>query len=78
MARKNKNITGYIGSIAIYRGTDIHFDHYLKEQIGASWWDIRDDLYESGYSALEVSDYRDSLLADFKKLAANNGLRPII
>ena len=73
--RKDKRITGYIGEIPIYRGCEIHFNHFLHEQIGGNWFEIRDDLYNYGYTAAEVNEYRNKLLKDFYDFAKVNNLK---
>lgn len=64
--------------LRIYRGNELHFNDYLRQQVGAGWYFIRDMLYEFGCDAGEVYEYREALLKDFRSLCRENGYLPVI
>lgn len=59
-------------------GNKVYFNHYLLNQIGATWQQVKDNLYDAGYTFVEVNDYRNGLLEDFRALCEENHLHGII
>lgn len=64
--------------LRVYHGCELHFNDYLRQQVGAGWYFLRAILYDTGYSAMEVYEYREGLLRDFRKLCRENGYVPMI
>lgn len=56
----------------------VYFDDYLLQYIGAKWQQIKNSLYDAGYTTTEVSRYRDSLLAEFRGICHRNNLHGYI
>lgn len=50
-----------------------YFASYLENEVGASWRMIKRTLYDAGYTAVEVNEYRNKLLSDFKELCSAYG-----
>lgn len=57
----------------IHKDNTVYFSSFLLVQIGAGWNDIKHSLYESGWNAKQVSDYRDELINDFVATCRNHG-----
>lgn len=36
--------------LRVYEGNELHFNDYLRQQVGAGWYIVRDMLYEAGYT----------------------------
>lgn len=64
--------------LRVYRGNELHFNDYLRREIGAGWYFIRNMMYEFGCGAGEVYEYREALLRDFRRLCRENGYLPVI
>ncbi len=64
--------------LRVYHGCELHFNDYLRQQVGAGWYFIRNMMYDMGCSAGEVFEYREGLLKDFRKLCKQNGYVPMI
>lgn len=64
--------------LTVFEPNTVYFNDYLFTYIGAKWQPIKESLYDAGYQVTEVSQYRDGLLADFKKLCRENGYYGII
>lgn len=58
--------------LTVFEPNTVYFNNYLEEYIGAKWNAIKGSLYDAGYQASEVSDYRDKLLEDFKVICKEN------
>lgn len=65
-------------NLRVYRGNELHFNDYLRREIGAGWYFIRNMMYEFGCDAGEVYEYREALLRDFRRLCRENGYLPVI
>lgn len=39
--------------LRVYEGNELHFNDYLRQQVGAGWYIVRNMLYEAGY----IGDY---------------------
>lgn len=76
--KRPKTIMDKTIGLRVYDGNRLRFNDYLRQQVGAGWYVIRDDLYESGYATTEVFEYRESLLGDFRKLCREHGYVPEI
>ena len=50
-----------------------YFSDYLENEVGANWHTIKRTLYDAGYTAAAVNEYRDGLLADFRELCSDHG-----
>ncbi len=50
-----------------------YFSDYLENEVGAKWHTIKRTLYDAGYTTAAVNEYRDGLLADFRKLCDDHG-----
>lgn len=72
MAKKKK--TDEEKMVKLVNGTRCYFNHWLTWNIGANWGIIKDELYEAGYSAQEVNDYRDELVEQFKNWCKDRNL----
>ena len=59
-------------------GNKVFFNHYLQQQIGANWQQVKNGLYDAGYTCLEVNEYRNGFLEDFRELCEENHLHGII
>lgn len=59
-------------------GNKAFFNNYLREQIGAPWQQIKNSLYDAGYTTEEVNAYRDGLLEDFRDVCDRNHIHGII
>ena len=59
-------------------GNKVYFNHYLLNQIGATWQQVKNSLYDAGYTCAEVNKYRNGLLEDFRELCEENHLHGII
>ncbi len=59
-------------------GNKVYFNHYLLNQIGATWQQVKNSLYDAGYTCLEVNEYRNGLLEDFRAVCEENHLHGII
>lgn len=75
--KKKTKPTRTIQCMPIY-GRKCYFKHYLINQIGGTWGQIKDNLYAEGYTATEVNDYRNDLLEDFWRLCKKNNLKGIV
>lgn len=64
--------------LRIYEGKELHFNDYLRQQVGAGWYMLRDTLYDAEYEAMDVFTYREGLLRDFWALCKKKKLTPII
>lgn len=64
--------------LRVYEGNELHFNDYLRQQVGAGWYIVRDMLYEAGYGAIEVYEYWEELLKDFQELCRKGGFAPVI
>lgn len=59
-------------------GNKVYFKHYLLNQIGATWQQVKNSLYDAGYTCIEVNEYRNGLLEDFRAVCEENHLHGII
>lgn len=59
-------------------GNKVFFNHYLQQQIGAGWQQMKNSLYDAGYTSVEVNEYRNGLLEDFREVCEKNHLHGII
>ena len=74
MRKKRKSkATKIIQCMPVY-GNTLHFNSYLNIQIGATWPQIKNGLYDAGYTAAEVNEYRNGLLDDFRAFCKENHL----
>lgn len=64
--------------LTVFEPNTVYFNDYLKTYIGAKWQAIKNSLYDAGYQALEVSQYRDDLLGDFNRICAENNYHGIV
>lgn len=76
--KRPKTIMDKAIGLRVYDGNSLRFNDYLRQQVGAGWYVIRDDLYAAGYATTEVFEYRESLLEDFRKLCREHGYIPEI
>ena len=77
-ARKKKKPIFYVECLPVYENRTIYFNNYLQEQIGAKWQQVKNSLYDAGYTSSGVNEYRDGLLADFNALCSEYHLRGVI
>lgn len=54
------------------------FNDYIEAEIGAKWGLIKRTLFDAGYTAAEVSEYRDRLLKDFDEFCRKYSFVKII
>ena len=54
------------------------FSDYLENEVGAKWNMIKRSLFDAGFTAADVNEYRDNLLADFKTICNDNGFIAMI
>lgn len=64
--------------LTVFEPNTVYFNNYLEIYIGAKWQTIKSSLYDAGYRVSEVSEYRDELLEDFKRMCAENRLHGIV
>lgn len=64
--------------LRVYKGEELHFNDYLRQQVGAGWYMIRNILYGAGYGVEEVFEYRELLLKDFRMLCRRRKYIPVI
>ena len=76
--RRPKTIMDKTIGLRVYNGNELHFNDYLRQQVGAGWYVIRNDLYNAGYTTWEVFEYREKLLEDFRKLCRENRYIPVV
>lgn len=76
--KKQKSMFDQTTGLKIYEGNELHFNDYLRQQVGAGWYIVRDMLYEAGCGAMEVYEYREELLKDFQELCRKGGFIPVI
>ena len=76
--RRPKTITDKAIGLRVYNGNELHFNDYLRQQVGAGWYVIRNDLYDAGYTTWEVFEYREKLLEDFRELCRQHRYIPIV
>ncbi len=55
-----------------------NFSDYLENEVGAKWHTIKRTLYDAGYTAIAVNEYRDGLLSDFRALCRAHGFTEYI
>lgn len=55
-----------------------YFSDYLEAQVGAKWGLIKRTLFDAGYTARQVNEYRDGLLADFDRLCSKYHFTSIV
>lgn len=48
--RRPKTIMDKTIGLRVYNGNELHFNDYLRQQVGAGWYVIRNDLYDAGYT----------------------------
>ena len=64
--------------LTVFEPKTVYFNDYLETYVGAKWQAIKNSLYDAGYQVSEVSQYRDDLLDDFKKICAKNHYHGIV
>lgn len=75
--KKKARIKKDIQCMPVY-GNKVFFNHYLQQQIGGTWQQVKNSLYDAGYTSLEVNEYRNGLLEDFRAVCDENHLHGII
>lgn len=76
--RKRKTWMNKEIGLRVYQGNELHFNDFLRKEVGAGWYFIRDMLYEFGFDVGDVYEYREGLLRDFRELCRENGYVPVI
>lgn len=64
--------------LRIYEGKELHFNDYLRQQVGAGWYMVRNMLYAAGYGAMEAYEYREKLLEDFRAICKKGNFVPVV
>lgn len=64
--------------LRVYEGNELHFNDYLRQQVGAGWYMVRNMLYEAGCGAMEIYEYREKLLQDFREICRKGNFVPVI
>lgn len=55
-----------------------YFSDWIENEIGAKWRTVKQTLYDAGYTAMAVNEYRDGLLSDFQALCRAHGFKEYI
>lgn len=71
--REFENIAGFV----VFEKR-AYFSDYLENEVGAKWHTIKQTLYDAGYTAIAVNEYRDGLLSDFRELCRAHGFTECI
>ncbi len=56
----------------------VYFNNYLRVYIGASWPEIKAELYAQGYKTRQVNEYREEKIREFEDLCDKYGFNSII
>ena len=56
----------------------VYFNNYLRVYIGASWAEIKTELYAQGYKTRQVNEYREEKIREFEDLCDKYGFNSII
>lgn len=77
MRKKTAVMNEEIG-LPVYHGNELHFNDFLRQQIGAGWYAVKEMLYEYGFEAGAVYEYREKLLKEFRAICRKYGYVPVL
>jgi 5,10-methylene-tetrahydrofolate dehydrogenase/methenyl tetrahydrofolate cyclohydrolase len=76
--QKKKLKKHIVENLTVRKENTVYFNDYLQQYVGAKWQQIKNSLYDAGYTTIEVSTYRDKLLEEFREICHRNKLHGII